>query len=354
MWSHCMFCHQSLGRNEAVEAFPIGRRLAFDAARGRLWVVCWRCDRWNLTPLEERWEAIEACEELFRETRMRVSTDQIGLARLREGLELVRIGAPQRPEFAAWRYGDQFGRRRKRALVVGAAGVTVVGAVAVGGMLTGAISGVIVGQFGNVYNMYQQHRTVARIRTDDGRLLKVRGAQLPYAAFLPREEGDGWDLNIRHTEGDTLFSGQEATRLAGRLMTRVNRTGGAPKTVQEAVRRIEEARHPEAYLSRVLDEHGREARFPTIGLTGKPLKKKAAKDLPGTVARMDGFTKLAVEMALHEEQERRALEGELFLLERAWAEAEEVAAIADDLLLPEAVEDRLATMKEVEGPGGSG
>ena len=40
-------------------------------------------------------------------------------------------------------------------------------------------------------------------------------------------------------------------------------------------------------------------------------------------------------MALHEEEERRALEGELWRLERAWREAEEIAAIADDLLLPE-------------------
>jgi len=39
-------------------------------------------------------------------------------------------------------------------------------------------------------------------------------------------------------------------------------------------------------------------------------------------------------MALHEEQERRALEGELWVLEQAWKEAEEIAAISDNLLLP--------------------
>ena len=39
-------------------------------------------------------------------------------------------------------------------------------------------------------------------------------------------------------------------------------------------------------------------------------------------------------MALHEEQERRALEGELWRLEQAWREAEEIAAISDNLLLP--------------------
>src|SRR5688572_17561670 len=107
MFSTCLFCHAALGANEVLERFPLGRRLAFDPARGRLWVVCPKCRGWNLSPLEIRWEAIEDCERLFRDARMRVSTDTIGLARLSEGLELVRIGHADRPEFAAWRYGER-------------------------------------------------------------------------------------------------------------------------------------------------------------------------------------------------------------------------------------------------------
>src|SRR5438046_10755109 len=109
MYRTCLFCNSDLGHNEAVEHFPVGRRLAFDAARGRLWVVCRKCERWNLSPLEERWEATEECERVFSETRLRVSTDNIGMARLRDGLELVRIGSPLRPEMAARRYGEQCG-----------------------------------------------------------------------------------------------------------------------------------------------------------------------------------------------------------------------------------------------------
>jgi len=54
----------------------------------------------------------------------------------------------------------------------------------------------------------------------------------------------------------------------------------------------------------------------------------------GYVSRMSVPTRLALEMSLHEAQERRALEGELWILEQAWKEAEGIAAIADDLLLP--------------------
>jgi hypothetical protein len=103
----------------------VGRRLAYAPAKGRLWVVCSRCERWNLSPLETRWEAIEEAERSYRATRLRVSTDNVGLAQLREGLELVRIGAPPRLERAGWRYGDQFGRRRRRMYMLGAAAMLV-------------------------------------------------------------------------------------------------------------------------------------------------------------------------------------------------------------------------------------
>ena len=81
MFSTCIFCNKPLGRNESIETFPVGERLAFDPARGRLWVVCRSCERWNLSPLEERWEAIEEAERLYRDTRRRVSTEnKIGRA----------------------------------------------------------------------------------------------------------------------------------------------------------------------------------------------------------------------------------------------------------------------------------
>jgi hypothetical protein len=60
--------------------------------------------------------------------------------------------------------------------------------------------------------------------------------------------------------------------------------------------------------------------------------------------------RLALEMAAHEEAERRALEGELALLEEAWREAEEIAAIADDMFLPGEVPERLERLRG-ETPG---
>jgi hypothetical protein len=50
-------------------------------------------------------------------------------------------------------------------------------------------------------------------------------------------------------------------------------------------------------------------------------------------------------MALHQEAEQRAMEGELAALKEMWRQAEEIAAIADalpDLLKPDSVHPRKA------------
>src|SRR5688500_6473759 len=183
MYSTCLFCHASLGANEAIEHFPVGRRLAYDPAKGRLWAVCRACERWNLTPLEERWEAIEECERLFSETRLRASTDNIGLARLREGLELVRIGTALRPEMAAWRYGDQFGRRRRKHLIYSGVGISAVAGVVVMGPVMGWIAGGGWGSWQIITNLHSfyQHRRV-RVR------LKVPGNETPIIIRKSRSE----------------------------------------------------------------------------------------------------------------------------------------------------------------------
>jgi hypothetical protein len=332
MYTTCMFCNRSLGQNEVVEHFPVGRRLAFDAERGRLWVVCRKCERWNLSPIEERWEAVETCERLFRDTRVRVSTENVGLARHPEGLELVRIGQPMRPEFAAWRYGDQFGRRRKRALVYTVGGAVVVGGVLIGGAATGAISAVVLGQTGNLWNVWMNGRTLVKLRTDDDRVLKLKNPDLLGTRLRPADDGEGFALQVRRGRNKEWFHGSEAERMVARIVPKMNRMGGKQRTVEEAVGEIEHHGHPDDFLAQVV--------------TGDRFRDK--KGVPGYINKMPTPTKLALEMALHEEQERRALEGELWRLERAWEEAEEIAAISDSLLLPEGTDEILESYRAQE------
>ena len=94
-----------------------------------------------------------------------------------------------------------------------------------------------------------------------------------------------------------------------------NTGGGYRFQVEHAVDQIESSGHPSRFI----------ADTARLGIRwGRA----------GHIRKLPHHTRLALEMALHEERERRALEGELWVLEQAWKEAEEIAAISDNLLLP--------------------
>ena len=356
MYTTCIFCHADLKRNEAIEEFPVGRRLAFDGARGRLWVVCRRCERWNLSPLETRWEAIEACERAFETTRMRVASDNIGLAKLKEGLELVRVGDPVRQEFAAWRYGDQFGRRRKRAMLVTGAGAAAVGALWAGGVVS--LGGLWIGT--RMSQRWYRNRVILRTRDQRGVPVRVLRKHLYTSCLIPDDDGRGWGLRVDHLPGreggsrrkTMIVHGREALGLAGQLMAQANRRGGKKDEIRGAVRRIERAGHPEAFLPEAAELAQRAIRRSGLVTRESPARgnrrrmdfaaremEKLRKPLPGSLAGLNPGLRLAIEMATHEEAERAALEGELKELEARWREAEEIARIADNLFVPDTVED---------------
>jgi hypothetical protein len=331
VYSTCLFCNRDLGANELVEPFPVGRRLAFDAARGRLWVVCTLCERWNLSPIEERWEAIEECERLFSSTRLRVSTDNVGLARLPEGLTLIRIGEPQRPEMAAWRYGDQFGRRRRFAFVKTGVGLGLLGAVLVGG----AAAGIGIASFGGIIvNLGQrivkgdEKAIVARVPGLDGDVREIRRKHLEKIRIMPRGEAD-FDLSIEMKTDTVHYTGDRALRVAGVLLPSLNRFGGSRRQVESAVRVLDEVGDPRAVFR-------------------ETFRRREYVDRP--IHKLDYPLRLALEMAAHEETERRALEGELALLETAWREAEEIAEISDTLLVPSKIDDWIARLRGSSAP----
>ena len=194
MFSTCIFCNHDLGSNQAFENFPVGRRLAFDQHKGRLWVICERCRRWNLSPLEERWEAIEECEKKYFDTANSFSTDNIGMAMLPEGVQLVRIGKPKRREFAAWRYGRQFWRRRIVSAV--SAGAQI--ALGIGTMILGAnILPLIIG--------ISRNRVVVRVKDEDDNRLIITPKEVGTVLFYRSDDGDGWSLEVPYRPRERQF-----------------------------------------------------------------------------------------------------------------------------------------------------
>jgi hypothetical protein len=145
-----------------------------------------------------------------------------------------------------------------------------------------------------------------------------------------------------------VLSGDEAMRAARHLLPRVNRAGGSKEDVTDAVQALEQAGGSHQFFASMATRYRktREAPDETPALRFRWGRDKA--DGSAVLKEMPASVRLALEMSLHEEDERRALEGELYLLEDRWREAEEVAAISDDMFLPAGVS---ATLKRMKGNG---
>jgi hypothetical protein len=344
VYDHCYVCERSLGRNEVIAAMPVGRRLAFDPERGRLWVVCPRCGEWNLTPLEERWEAIEACERRFAAASVRASSAHVGLAHT-PGLDLLRLAsAALRDELANWRYGTRLRRRQRRAaLLFSAAGVA--GGAAIGGaLLAGAASsslavaswGVVfagvwavelVRGVGPVGGTSFIGRSGQRVRlagslVQDVRLGRTSGAKGPRALIA-----------IAGAPGQEARYGRDAAlRLLAAVLPRLNWRGADKDELRAATRMVDDE---EGFAKNATGGGGNaEPAWQRIGMRHWP-----RDDL---LRSMHPVARLAFEMAVTEELERRALAGEAAALEGRWRDAEEIAGIADAMFLPAFVTDWLA------------
>jgi len=330
MWKHCIVCSEDLGNNQDLEEFQIGRRLAFDARKGRLWVVCPRCERWNLVPLEQRWEAVEALEKAYRDTPARYSTGEVGLARLGRDLEIVRIGDPVPGEFAAWRWGSRFGKRKRRlqssirdgTLVkldsgtAWAAGLALAPLAPV--LIPLAVIGSAIAAPALLAARLERQWAVEAGGQPVGRL------QLKGGGITPSEEAPGWSIHIQRPEPVKVtggythvlrwkeFQGQDAIRLARRAFPLLNRRAPRFSVVSDAVSEIATQGGVERYLAHAA---GLKPRWVAFRHYPKPML-------------------LAMEMALFQEEERRAMDGELERLADAWREAERMADISDNLIQP--------------------
>jgi len=361
MYSTCLFCSGQLGTNTILPTFPVGRRLAFDPARGRLWVICEWCQRWNLSPLDERWEAVEECERRFRATRLRFSTANIGLAYVPLGLALVRIGPALKPEIAAWRYGRYLRRWLPAARWDP---LRSLGNEAV------ALADRGVGWAAHRLGLRRRYdiatwlkltvrpdRVLAMVPADAGGTLVVRVRHLGTTELKRPDPREPWQLWVAHDDGMATLSGDLGLAVAGKLLAALNGTDAPENVVRYAVQKLEDAANPDGYFARVatialrcwwgrrpdateeatglVPASATDAERLALHLTKRSFWGRGGLGSEPMTAlpQLPLVDRLALEMAAHEDGERRAMEGELALLELAWREAEEVAAIADSLPL---------------------
>ena len=316
MHSHCLACHKPFPANDVLERFSVGRRVAYDPARGRLWAVCPSCARWTLAPIEERWEALEDLERLTRDrAKLLGETDNIAL--LRSGpLEIVRVGRAGLREESWWRYGEEFSARQssvRRILRVG----TLVDALF---MLVVAGIPFPFGDQGRWVDRARARRfgrtawsgSWSCVRCGDP-LRAVRFDDRGRIALLPAD-GDGVRLRLEcarcgpmQPDSGHLFEGAAGRHLLRRSLAFHNFSGGSETTIRRALDLVERHDSPDDFVLAL------SSRRPALGT-------------------LDSTGALALEVALNADLERQMLQMRLADLEARWREEENLAGIADSLL----------------------
>ena len=310
MYRTCAFCNGKLDGDGGPSGLGVGRRLAFDEWKGRLWVICPKCSRWNLAPLEERWEKVEALGRAVRAGRVAAATAQVALIRW-QAYDLVRVGKPPRLELATWRYGERLKARRREQmkfvlpLTVAALGVAVAVNVAAGGSF-----GVFVWNMPNfarsIYTGMVGRRRIELVEPPVcercGIVLLLRAKQVARARFTATQQADLALLLTCPNCGSeaTMLTGPDAAAALRRGLTYLNLARGGRQRAADAARLVEASGGPDRLIRGV-----------------------ARSEL--TLRSLAPDRRLALEMAVDEQAEVAALE-------RQWKDAEEIADIADGLL----------------------
>ena len=334
---------------------PVGRRLAYDSERGRLWVVCGKCHEWSLIPLEERWEALEECERLFQSSDVRVAgrapSATVALAKVGD-VELLRLGDAPRDEIANARYGPRLLRReahRRRVMTVaGIAAGGVAGSFILAGVSTGSgeatvfLAGMGLAYAVHIGDVTRRFR-LTRFHRDDGSAVWLTASLLQTAVVPERQRRGhqlGTDLVLWNGRREERFYHDGALAPLAAILPALNAEGGSPSTIASAVKMVdgaEEAVRREARSATELHDRAGRAAWQRLLQGGK-----GAEPVLWMRPTVD---RLALEMAVAEEVERRALAEDASSAGERAARESEVAAIADDMFLPRFVLDWLDRYK---------
>jgi hypothetical protein len=322
MFSRCGFCNAAFDGDGGPSGLGVGRRIAFDEWKGRLWVVCPKCGRWNLTPFDDRLERIEAVARAASQGRIAASTEQVALIRW-ERYDFVRIGKPPRVR----------NRQRERMKVVVPLTVAAIGLGVAANIVAGGGLGFFVwnvhrladGIYLNLVGRRRVDLTEPPICAHCGSLMQLRARHVQHARVVPDRHADMAVLlscpNCKQ-EGAQV-TGTDALQVLRQGLTFLNLRRGGRRRAEDAAREVDQ-----------------------LGGADRLVRDIAHREL--TLRSLRPERGLALEMAIDERAEVEELE-------RQWREAEEIADIADGTLgTSTEVENELRRLKNRRGDQPSG
>lgn len=236
----------------------------------------------------------------------------------------MRVGKPSRAEFASWRYADRFGHRRRMAMLYGAIGTVA----AAGSLIVGLRAGLSVGMLGYGYLFAgtslrrDPAARVALIPRFVDESIPVNRRDLRQLRLLQQRRTEAWLLSLEHgfNMPYAQLTDYEGVTALALLLPVINRFGARKRDCTDALALLESDPNPMAQVERAATRNAYLHALP------RPVR-------------------LALEMSAHEDAERATAVGELALLELAWRDAEEIAAIADNLLIPNEIHETWLRVK---------
>ena len=322
MFDRCLFCEkphplQAFGR------FACGRRVAYDAARERLWAICDRCHRWNLFPADERREAIYAFERLARDHGYVVAKTANAALLYTDEHVLLRIGPTSLAEEAWWRYGRELRKRHRsytsRGARLSAYSFAALAAVSETIGLTDTGIKIAWDETPLADVLRWRHfpwaawqgrircpsctSVLLAVRFDLSWWLRpIRGIDGGLAVGVPCDRCDPWTPDkVYRIEGD------DASFLLRRVLAYQQISGASGGVLDDAIARIRAVGSASDFLRRLPERRA-------------------------SLWRMGPAGRLAIEIALNDRAERIAIDPELKELELQWAQENEIARIVDEEL----------------------
>lgn len=304
----CAWCDKPLGVNELLAEYPVGRRLAFDPATARIWAICPKCERWNLSYLDEpeRRAAVKRLDDFLAATPHHTDADDLTFGEVGD-TQLTRVGATGWRSFAAWRYGRKLHKRYRHSLVftpVWLALLIYINTPAGQRLLDQAwfltlFLGALILLTMRLkrersFNIPSEDRTPWVVDPDDAAKMKLE------------IRGERWTLLIpTHADHIRLeaFDALDALRQGLPLL---NVRGASPATVAKAVDLILSQGGPARFLSTTLSREG----------LGDGVHK---------IGRIGDLITVALEIAVNEMSEQRALADDLTVARLAHTDANRLA-----------------------------
>jgi len=348
MFVSCFFCTEPFESHGSIGSCSVGRIFAFEPPSRRVWVICRRCRRWNLLPDEERPAVVEDCERRFADARMRTATDNVSLAELRDGTELIRIGDASPGEITHWRYGKQLIRRRKQLAIRVAVGVATAAALLYAGLIPSIIAVSVIAAAANVGTIMYSRRICARLRLGE-RALRLSRHSIAHVELRPNVD-HGFELRIPYLDegrydlatvelwarnwlssskyASIILCGRSAWPAAQIILPVLNSAGGTPADVSEAMTLIELYRTPE----RLWTALAATKRSWLPALWGHERGGSAMSVAAFRLGRLRLAQRLALEISIQTAVENEDMNPTLGDLQAHWTEAVEIAEIADHLL----------------------